>query len=782
MNRATTAIAAAALCLAAAATAQGQTAGTGSAAKTAPTLAPDIGLPGVDVIGSTPLLGSGVDPNTVPAEVRVLTPQDINRIGLPSLTDTLSTLVPSVHLNDLSGNPFQPDLLFRGFTASPVEGETQGLAVYLNGARFNSPFGDTVNWDLIPSNAIAQVNVESGNPVFGLNALGGSVAVKLKDGFTYHGGEFVAYGGSYGRAAALFQYGLEAQDTSAYIALDAIHDHNWRDTAGSELRQLYADVGWRNDRSEVHLNITADDNTLGNPGATPVDLLSIDRAANATAPNTVRNRYVSISLRGTYDVTDTTSLQALAYVSNLSQRLNNGDTTDATPCTADPTQLCEDDAETPITTPTGATVPAAIAGSDGYSGLTLEGIDSTAFGASAQVSNDAQILGRHNRLVAGVSFDGGITGFNSTTYFGGLSDNFFFVGPGYEVDQADLSTAPVSLESYNQYYGVFLTDRYELTDRFAATLSGRFNLADISLHDRLGTTLTADHQYERFNPGVGLTYQVLPPLQLFANYSEANRAPTPNELECSNPAIPCLLPNAFESDPSLKQVVAHTIELGARGRLPDVVGGRLTWDADFFHTENNDDIIFVSAPDSNAGGDFQNAGTTLRQGFEATLTWRGRGIRATLGYTYTDATYQTALALNSPNNPAADENGVIHVVPGDRLPLVPKHRATLTVDYDVTPQWTIGGSLIGNTSEYLFADDANQTKPLGGYVVANLNTSYRLTKNIQVFGVVNNVTNQRYATYGTFVPVNLISPAFTNTRVYSPAAPMEAFGGVRVTF
>ena len=107
-----------------------------------------------------------------------------------------------MHLDDLSGNPFQPDLLFRGFTASPVEGETEGLAVYVNGARFNTPFGDTVNWDLIPPNAIAQVNVEGSSPLFGLNALGGSVVVRLKDGFDYQGGEFVAYGGSYGRAGS----------------------------------------------------------------------------------------------------------------------------------------------------------------------------------------------------------------------------------------------------------------------------------------------------------------------------------------------------------------------------------------------------------------------------------------------------------------------------------------------------------------------------------------------------------------------------------------------------
>ena len=172
---------------------------------------PVVTLPEVEVIGATPLLGTGVPQGSVPAASSVLTPQDINRTGIPSLTDALTSELPSVHLDDLSGNPFQPDLLFRGFTASPVEGETEGLAVYVNGARFNTPFGDTVNWDLLPSNAIQRVNVEGGNPVFGLNALGGSVVVRMKDGFDDQGGEFIAYGGSYGRAGALFQYGAASK-------------------------------------------------------------------------------------------------------------------------------------------------------------------------------------------------------------------------------------------------------------------------------------------------------------------------------------------------------------------------------------------------------------------------------------------------------------------------------------------------------------------------------------------------------------------------------------------
>ncbi len=744
--------------------------------------APAARLPDVDVISSTPLLGAGVARDAVSTPVQVVTPQDIARTGVPNLTDALNATIPSVHLNDLSGNPFQPDVLFRGFSASPVEGETQGLAVYVNGARFNAPFGDTVNWDLIPANAIAQVNVEGGNPVFGLNALGGSVAVKLKNGFTYHGGELIGYGGSYGRAAAMAQYGIESQNTSAYVALNAIHDGGWRKTSGSDLRQIYTDFGWRSDKTELHLGITAASNILGNPGATPVELLSVDRTANSTAPNTVRNKYLNVNLSGNHDITDTTSVQGVLYVANLSQRIINGDTLGFEPCNADATQLCEEGGNDNLFTRGGATIPSAIAGANGYSGLTRQGIDSTAFGSSIQLTHQSELFGHRNRIVAGLSADASETGFNSSQFVGGLTANHWFLNPSYELVQPDLSFAPVSLRSYAQYYGAFFTDRFELTDALALTLSGRFNTASVSIHDRYTTALNASHRYDRFNPGAGLTYRVLPQLSLFANYSEANRAPTPNESECSDPNIPCQLPNAFISDPALKQVIARTVELGTRGRVGDVAGGRLTWEADVFHTENTDDLIFVSAANSNAGGYYTNAGRTLRQGFEANVSWKAPGMRVTLGYTFTDATYRSPLDLNSPNNPAADASGQIHVTSGNHLPGVPPHRVNLIASYDMTDRWSIGGSVIAASSQYLYGDDSNKNKKLGGYAVANLNTSYRITDHIQAFALVNNVTNTRYATFGTFVPAGLIDPSYTNNRVYSPAAPVSAYGGVRVTF
>src|SRR6185295_10047697 len=102
--------------------------------------------------------------------------------------------------------------------ASPLQGTPQGLAVYMGGIRLNEAFGDTVNFDLIPTNAIDRADVWSNNPLFGLNALGGAINLSMKNGFTYRGTEFEHMGGSYGRISGAVQSGKQWGDTSLYVA------------------------------------------------------------------------------------------------------------------------------------------------------------------------------------------------------------------------------------------------------------------------------------------------------------------------------------------------------------------------------------------------------------------------------------------------------------------------------------------------------------------------------------------------------------------------------------
>ena len=234
--------------------------------------------------------------------------------------------------------------------------------------------------------------------------------------------------------------------------------------------------------------------------------------------------------------------------------------------------------------------------------------------------------------------------------------------------------------------------------------------------------------------------------------------------------------------------MAHTYEVGARGQLNGLFDAEAAWNIDLFRTDSDDDIIYQSSTLNANSAWYSNAGTTRRQGVEANLNVVRGPLRAFLGYALIDATFQSPLTLSSPSNPQSDANGLIHVSPGDRLPGVPMNRLKFIMDYAVTDRWTVGGSGIFNSAQYLFGDEANQNAQLPGYFVLNLNTKYRLTDNIEVFALVNNVLDKKYSTYGLYAPVGgLVAPELpagvvSNQRVESPAAPVAAYGGVRVTF
>src|SRR5262249_60192829 len=129
---------------------------------------PPLRLPPIDVTGTAPLSTTpaaggptditSIDRDKVPANTQTLTSQDFDHAKSNSVPDSLLQRVPSVFNNDTSGNPFQPDVQFRGFVASPTVGTPQGLAVYQNGVRVNEIFGDTVNWDFLPGYAIHRLD------------------------------------------------------------------------------------------------------------------------------------------------------------------------------------------------------------------------------------------------------------------------------------------------------------------------------------------------------------------------------------------------------------------------------------------------------------------------------------------------------------------------------------------------------------------------------------------------------------------------------------------------
>ena len=413
-------------------------------------------------------------------------------------------------------------------------------------------------------------------------------------------------------------------------------------------------------------------------------------------------------------------------------------------------------------------------------------------GASLQGINDDKLFGHDNYFTIGGSVDRSKIGFQGNSELGYIYPDFF-VGPNAAVPgtgqivrtAGNIGFAPVSLAAWNTYYGIYANDTFDITNRLSVTAGGRYNIAQISMSDLLGTSpdLSAQYTFERFNPVVGFTYKILPELMTFyAGYSEANRAPTPLELGCSNPLRPCLLEGFLVSDPPLNQVVARTKEVGLRGNFNNA-GGRGDWKLGLFRTDSESDIIQVASV-LQGRGVFQNVPATRRQGLEAGVNYQTERYLVYANYAMVDATYQFTGLLASPNNPSADANGDILVTPGKQIPGIPLHQIKGGVDYWVTPLLKLGTDVIWVSSQWYVGDDANQNVKLADYWVANLHGSYQLTKELQLYGVINNLFNRKFATFGTYFDpqsvINAVSNPPTDHRTITPAQPLSVYMGLRV--
>ena len=323
-------------------------AGVPARAQQAPSdVTPDVSLtlPPVTIIGASPLLGSGVDRDTVPAATNVLKGDDLTRGGTdpPDLVRALNEQVGGVNLDSASGNPYQPTCSITGSRHRPLQGTPQGLAVYVNGVRFNQAFGDTVNFDLLPDMAIDQMNLEGSNPVFGLNALGGALNVQLKNGFTYHGGEIEPVGRLVRHVqAALPVRQAERRYRGLCRGKRAAPGRLARSAIFRHLENFYGDIGWRGDTGEVHFNILAANTVLNGPGTSPVELLAADPAAQFTGPNGSATASSRSACRATWISAIRSRMQAVTYYNNFLQRVTNGNAPNDTPCNDGSGLLCSD--------------------------------------------------------------------------------------------------------------------------------------------------------------------------------------------------------------------------------------------------------------------------------------------------------------------------------------------------------------------------------------------------------------------------------------------------------
>ena len=745
----------------------------------------------VTVIAATPLPGTAVDAAKAPYAVRTLSAEELSPAGPTDPTWGLDARVGGVDLGGNLDDPLQPDLTYRGFEASPVLGTPQGLAVYQNGVRVNEAFGDAVNWDLIPAGAIARLDVVGTNPVYGLNALGGAVVMTMKNGFDAPGGAASLEGGAFGRRAGDLTWGGHTDHLGLFVAARALDDDGWRVGSPDRLRQLYAALSLRGGPLTADLSYAGADNALAGEGATPVQELAANRRLIFTSPQLGANRLNFVTLDLGYAASPTLSLQADAYVRDFRQGVVNGNTTDAAACTAPALAglLCRADGATPLADQTGAPIPDLSAGGARPIGeIDTETIQTLTWGGAAQAALASPLAGRPNQLTIGAAADRARTDFGSAAELG-LIDRALVVQPsGFFIatpEGSGFTATPVSLRADVVDAGLFATDTLDLTPRLSLTASGRWNWIRITLADRRGAALSGVSTYARFNPALGAAYRLSAALSLYAGYAEGSRAPTPGEIECSDPAAPCLLPSSLSADPPrLRQVVSRTFEAGVRGASA-LGGGQLTWSLGLYRTKVSDDIYGVAT--SLSAGFFQNIAGTLRQGGEADATWRGNRLTGWLSYAYTAATFDADVRLPSPSNPLADAAGDIEVRRGDTLPGVPRQRLKLGADYALTPRLTLGGDLQVIGSQFYRGDEANLLAPLPSYAVIGLHVRYDPTPHLELYARLENATDARYATFGVLGdPTGVGAPGVPATgadpRFQSPAAPIAAYAGVTARF
>ena len=756
----------------------------------------------IEVIGTTPLAGVGLPIEQIPSNVQVVKGKELQQQNSLSIADFMNNNLLGVSVNETQNNPYQPDILFRGFTASPLLGTPQGLSVFQDGVRVNEPFGDAVNWDLIPVNAIAGMNLMPGsNPVFGLNTLGGALSVQTKNGRTHQGGGIETSFGSWSRKTVAAEFGGVSTDNSIdyFLAGNYFDEDGWRDHSPTEVKQVFGKLGWQNEASRLELSYTGADNDMIGNGLIQKELMEdFGRETINTKPDQTKNTLSFLNLNGSHWLNDDVQLSANTYYRKSKRKTLNGDVNDDYVLGVD---VADNDIN--CIANTGGDADEWCSGA-----LNRSNTDQNGYGFNAQLAFNQPLLEKQNQLIVGLGYDYSRVKFNQSSEFGIVNASRGVDGVDVENDETE-----VDLLGKTRSWGIFATDTLSLTDQWHLTLSGRYNHIKVKNTDKIspkgtfedvdGDPLTPDedvslsgnHSFSRLNPAIGLSFTPTKDLSVYGSYNEGMRAPTSMELGCANPNVPCKLPNAMAGDPPLDEVVSKTFELGARGNLTSDV----KWSAAVYHTDNHDDIHFISTNATNGMGYFDNVGKTRRMGLDAGLSGAFGSFSWNAGYSYLKATYESDLELTNSLNSTSDGNA-IQVNKGDRLANLPEHSLKLRLQLQATPNWSIGTNINTFSDVYIRGNENNKHRAndgdadhvqdsgkIGGYTVVNLDTRYKFgDSGWQVFAKAINIFDKEYATGGmlgeNWIEDGVFAGDDEPSKMLMPGAPRAGWIGVRYDF
>jgi len=747
----------------------------------------------VSVISALPVPGVGQPLSEIAAAVQTATGAQIDASQTTDLASFMNQHLGGVHVNAVQGNPFQMDVSYRGFSASPLLGTPQGLSVYMDGVRVNQSFGDVVSWDLMPRSAISSLTLMPGsNPMFGLNTLGGALSMQTKSGLTHPGTVVTGTVGQYGRRSAEFEHGgRNAQGLHWFVTGHAYNEAGWRDASPSQVRQLFGKLGYQSGDTEVALSLTHADNALTGNGMQEFRMLAYDRSSVYTQPDQTHNLATQANLTARHAFSDELIFSGHAYARSLSTRTVNGDVNDRSLdqsiyqlSAADRSALQGAGYANYPSSPSGASVnntpfpmwrciaQALQADEPAEKCTGMLNRTHTAqsnHGFAGQWTWLAPLAGQRNQLTGGLAYDGNRTRFQQLGELGYINPNRSVTGvkaygdgvSGGQVDGQPFDNQ-VDLRGQAVTWSLYASDTLSLDERWHLTLSGRYNHTHIRNTDQIkpggGTgSLDGNPVFSRLNPALGLAFALNRDMTVYAGYNEGSRTPTSTELGCADPATPCKLPNAMAGDPPLRQVVTRTWEAGWRGK----VSPSTQWTAGVFRALSTDDILFVASDTQNGFGYFRNFGQTRRQGLELGVQSRQRDWTWGGHYTWLQATYQSPETLGGSANSSSDASapgldGRIAVRAGDAIPLIPRHILKFHLDYQINTAWRVGTSMVASSGLFARGNENNLHQPDGlnylgsgrtpGYAVFNLQARYQPHADRTWTLNVANLFNTEYAT------------------------------------
>ncbi|WP_338465651.1 TonB-dependent receptor [Novosphingobium sp. ZN18A2] len=689
----------------------------------------------------------------------------------PDIAATLQREVPGITLSDPQGNPWQVGISWRGYTVSALQGTEQGIAVYLDGIRFNQPFGDTLSLDLVPQAALVRAEVREASPVYGRNALGGVLLLQSATGRDLPGVRASGWVDGIGGVGGSASLGWSGDGGHALAIAEVVNDPGWRVSSPSQIYRLALSGGIDRANWGMTVRVNAADTDLGGNGVAPVQLLDAKYNAVFTLPDSTRTRYARIAALPWLALTESTRVEGAFAASWIRRKSSNGDLADFGQCETDAGFLCLADNAGNLTerllNASGAPL-ATVPGIDEYAVINRGDELTRSQSAALQLLDERDTERGKRRIAIGLSYERASTRFRAGSELGELGDGRVISGLGPVITSADGSITPVDVQSDMSDFALFASAEVPLSRRLRVELGARWAANHVRLTDRIGTALNGAHTFRRLNPSVEFDYALASRVSLNAGYAETSRTPTPAELSCADPQAPCALASFFVADPPLRQVVARRWSAGAQGGAD-----ALKWHIDVWRSDASDDIRHV-ASGVRGRAYFINGGRSRRQGVDLGATWTKGPWRINAGYAFTDARFREGFTISSPANPAADSNGSIAVMAGDRIPGIPRHTANLSIAYSKGAMGLSAG-LRAQSSQVLIGDEGNDNAPVPGFAVVDLGARYTLVGGITLKAGVSNLFDRHYATFGTFSEVSDIAlteaPGANDPRAYAPGAP-----------